>query len=99
ARDKGCSATADDYEDHATAASGMTEPLFQQLLDQLGRQDRSPALALHALLSVANENGVATFNDAAKVYRDDHLAALRATGRDAEREAGRLGLDEVRDHL
>ena len=77
----------------------MTEPLFQRVLDQLGRQDRSPALALHALLSVANETGIANFNDAAKVYRDDHLAALRATGRDAEREAGRLGLDEVRDHL
>ena len=33
------------------------------------------------------------------VYRDDHLAALRASGRDAEREAGRLSLDEVRQHL
>ncbi len=33
------------------------------------------------------------------MYRDDYLAALRATGRDAEREAGRLSLDEVRQHL
>ena len=68
-------------------------------LDQLARADRSAALALHALLSVATEDGTADFNEAAKIYRDDHLAALRATGRDAEREAGRLSLDEVRSHL
>jgi lipopolysaccharide export system ATP-binding protein len=77
----------------------MNEEQIQTLLDQLGRADRSPALALHALLSVANENGVANFNEVATVYREDHLSALRATGRDAEREAGRLGLDQVRDHL
>ena len=68
-------------------------------LDQLARSDRSAALALHAILSVATEAGSADFNEAARVYRDDHLAALRATGKDAEREAGRLSLDEVRDHL
>ena len=32
-------------------------------------------------------------------YRDDHLGALRASGHDADREAGRLSLDEVRQHL
>ena len=72
---------------------------MQAILEQLGRSDRSAALALHALLSVASDAAVANFNEAAKVYRDDHLAALRATGRDAEREAGRLSLDEVRSHL
>ena len=74
-------------------------PQVRIALDQLARSDRSAALALHALLSVATEAGRADFNDAAKVYRDDHLAALRATGKDAEREAGRLSLDEVRAHL
>ena len=77
----------------------MTPEDVHAILDQLGRADRSPALALHALLSVATPDGRANFNDAAKVYRDDHLAALRASGRDAEREAGKLGLDQVRDHL
>jgi lipopolysaccharide export system ATP-binding protein len=72
---------------------------IKDLLDQLGRADRSPALALHALLSVADENGVADFNEAAKVYREDHLSSLRAAGKDAQREAGTLGLDQVRDHL
>jgi len=77
----------------------MTDEQIAAVLDQLGRADRSNALALHALLSVASETGTANFNEAAKVYREDHLAALRASGRDAEREAGRLGLDQVRDHL
>ena len=77
----------------------MNESEIRTTLDQLARADRSAALALHALLSVATEAGSANFNEAAKVYRDDHLAALRATGKDAEREAGRLSLDEVRAHL
>ncbi|HEY4215876.1 MAG TPA: LPS export ABC transporter ATP-binding protein [Gemmatimonadaceae bacterium] len=69
------------------------------LVEQLARGDRSHALALHALISAADANGVADFEQFAKAYRDDHLAALRATGHDAEREAGRLSLDEVRQHL
>ena len=77
----------------------MNAEQIQSILAQLARTDRSAALALHALLSVATEAGTAGFNDAARVYRDDHLAALRATGKDAEREAGRLSLDEVRSHL
>src|SRR5262249_55399687 len=61
--------------------------------------DRSIAFALHALISAADSSGVAEFDRVAVIYRDDHLAALRAAGRDAEREAGRLSLDEVRYHL
>jgi lipopolysaccharide export system ATP-binding protein len=77
----------------------MIDPTLNTLLGQLTRGDRSPALALHALISVANADGVADFSEAARVYRDDHLAALRAAGRDDVREAGRLSLDEVRAHL
>jgi lipopolysaccharide export system ATP-binding protein len=77
----------------------MSDPVIQELLDKLGRADRSPPLALHALMVVASENGAANFNDAASVYRDDHLAAMRAAGKDAEREAGQLSMDQVRDHL
>ncbi len=69
------------------------------LVDQLSRGDRSTALALHALISAADDTGTADFDRAARVYRDDYLGALRASGRDAEREAGRLSLDEVRQHL
>jgi lipopolysaccharide export system ATP-binding protein len=69
------------------------------LVDQIARGDRSTALALHALISAADDRGCAEFDRAAIIYRDDHLGALRVAGRDAEREAGRLSLDEVRQHL
>ncbi len=77
----------------------MNPAQIQEILDKLGRADRSPALALHALLSVADENGVANFNEAATVYREDHLAAMHAAGKDAERERGQLSMDQVREHL
>jgi len=81
----------------------VTEPSdrsrVRSLVEQLARGDRSTALALHALISVADANGVADFDRSAIVYRDDYLATLRISGRDAEREAGRLSLDEVRHHL
>jgi len=77
-----------------------TEPArVRALVDQLARGDRSTALALHALISAADAQGTANFDRAVLIYRDDYLGALRATGRDAEREAGRLSLDEVREHL
>jgi lipopolysaccharide export system ATP-binding protein len=72
---------------------------LEQVIEQLSHGDRSTALALHALVMCAREDGVAVFNDVAIYYRDDHLAAVRADGHDAEREAGRLGLDEVRAYL
>ena len=69
------------------------------LIDRIARGDRSTALALHALVLAADAQGCSDLNQAAIIYRDDHLAAMRADGRDAEREAGRLSLDEVRKHL
>ena len=72
---------------------------LQELVDRLARGDRSAALALHALICAADRTGTASFNDVAVQYRNDHLAALRAAGADAEREAGRLSMDEVRGNL
>jgi lipopolysaccharide export system ATP-binding protein len=69
------------------------------LVEQLARGDRFTALALHAVISAADANGCADLDMIARVYRDDHLGALRALGKDADREAGRLSLDEVRHHL
>jgi lipopolysaccharide export system ATP-binding protein len=71
----------------------------RSLVDKLARGDRSTALTLHALISAADGSGTADLDRATIVYRDDHLAALRASGRNAEHEAGRLSLDEVRQHL
>jgi lipopolysaccharide export system ATP-binding protein len=72
---------------------------IRALVDQLSHGDRSTALALHSLIEVADATGAADFDKAVKCYRDDYLAAVRASGHDAEREAGRLSLDEVRQHL
>jgi lipopolysaccharide export system ATP-binding protein len=80
--------------------TGPNEPVrVRALVDQLARGDRSTALALHALISVADVAGTAEFERIARVYRDDYLGALRVAGRDADREAGRLSLDEVRQYL
>ena len=72
---------------------------LQALVDRLSNGDRSTALALHALICCADDKGTASFNDIAVGYRNDHLAAQRAAGRDAEREAGELSMDQVRAHL
>jgi lipopolysaccharide export system ATP-binding protein len=74
-------------------------PRVQALVAQLSGGDRSMALALHAVISTASDAGETDFNRVAICYRDDYLADLRAAGWDAEREAGRLSLDEVRRHL
>ena len=81
----------------------MTGPLgtsgIQSLVERLARGDRSTALALHALICAADAAGSAQLDDVAVTYRRDHLAAQRAAGRDAEREAGELSMDQVRAHL
>jgi lipopolysaccharide export system ATP-binding protein len=74
-------------------------PRVQALVTRVSGGDRSTALALHALISTANGNGDTHLNRVAITYRDDYLEDLRAAGWDAQREAGRLSLDEVRRHL
>jgi len=77
-------------------------PLSDQvraLIEERAGGDRSIAFALHALVSESDGSGCATFNDVAIRFREDYLNALRAQGLDAEREAGRLSLDEVRTFL
>ncbi len=76
-----------------------TQIRAHHLVDALAHGDRSIAFALHSLLMAADDAGVATLNRVAVVYRDDYLAALRAEGKNADQEAGRLSLDEVRAHL
>ena len=71
----------------------------QSLVGQLSGGDRSTALALHGIISTASDTGETDLNRVAICFRDDYLADLRAAGLDAEREAGRLSLDEVRRHL
>jgi lipopolysaccharide export system ATP-binding protein len=60
---------------------------------------RLDGFALHAIVRAADDAGVARLRDVAANYRDDYLQAVHARGQDAQREAGRLGQDEVRAHL
>ena len=71
----------------------------QRFIEGHARGDRWTAMALHALICAARDNGDVVFNDMAIQYRNDYLGMVRDEGRDADREAGRLGLDEVREHL
>jgi lipopolysaccharide export system ATP-binding protein len=72
---------------------------LRHLISQLATRDRSTLLALHAIVNSANDHGSASFHDVAIRYREDTLAAMRAEGRDTDREAGVLGLDQVRANL
>ena len=69
------------------------------IVERLSRGDRSTALALRALIGAADDAGYASIDQVAVLYRQDHLTAQRAAGRDAEREAGELSMDQVRAHL
>ena len=69
------------------------------LIHGASQNERLDGFALDAIVSAADENGVARVRDIAANYRNDYLRLLRAKGVDAEREAGRLGQDEVRAYL
>jgi lipopolysaccharide export system ATP-binding protein len=69
------------------------------LLHRIAEADRSLALLLGCLLAASNDAGVTSLNALAIAFRDHHLRLVRAEGRDAERESGRLSLDEVRGYL
>jgi lipopolysaccharide export system ATP-binding protein len=57
------------------------------------------SIAIGAIVREADETGSAPFHNVVIRYRDEFLRTLRAEGKDAEREAGRLGLDEVEKYL
>ncbi len=63
------------------------------------KADRTTAGVLAALIEAADTDGRVRLNDLAIRVRDQYLAQLRSEGRDAEQEAGRLSLDEVRGFL
>ncbi len=71
----------------------------QRFIEAHARGDRWTAMALHALICATRDDGTVPFDGIAIQYRNDYLGMVRDEGRDADREAGRLGLDEVREHL
>src|SRR5262245_14453891 len=71
----------------------------RQLIGHLAARDRSSLIALHAILRAADETGQARLHDVAIQYREHTLSAMRLEGRDTDREAGTLGIDEARANL
>ena len=74
-------------------------PRIREIISKLSGDERSMSIALGAIISEADQTGSAPFHGVVIRYRDEFLRALRAEGKDAEREAGRLGLDEVEAYL
>jgi lipopolysaccharide export system ATP-binding protein len=72
---------------------------LRALIPGFSSKDQLDGLALHAIVRAADADGAARLKDVAAYYRDDYLHALRMKGGNAEREAGRLGQDEVRGYL
>jgi lipopolysaccharide export system ATP-binding protein len=70
-------------------------PRVEDLIARMSTRERTTALALRALFDRADEQGRAGVHDVALAFRDDYLRALRDEGKNVEREAGRLSLDEV----
>jgi lipopolysaccharide export system ATP-binding protein len=83
----------------------MTDPTIppandlSAVVEHLTAGDRSAALALAALVTAANADGAAALHEIALAYRAAYMASLRAEGREAEADSGRVSLDEVRAHL
>ena len=65
-------------------------------VETLAGGDRSLAFALHALVTAANPDGYASLHEVAIRFREDYLSSVRARRQDADTEAARLSLDEVR---
>ena len=72
---------------------------IQERVQQLAGGDRSLAFGLHSLITAADPEGYASLHDLAIQFREDYLSSVRARGQDAEQEAARLSLDEVRAFL
>ncbi len=68
-------------------------------VEELAGGDRSLAFGLHALITAANADGYAPLHETAIRFREDYLASIRSRGGDADQEAARLSLDEVRSFL
>jgi len=68
------------------------------ILSLIPAPDPSVCLAVAALLRQPDETGTTSFGDAAVIYREDYLAALKQVG-GGQLDAGTLSMDAVRSHL
>ena len=85
--------------DQPTPSDDELPSRIRALLEHFAPHDRGPVMATHALFATADAQGMARFDEVARVYREDYLLLEKAAGRDADRAAGTLSLDQVRAHL
>ncbi len=85
--------------DQPTTSEHELPARIRALIEHFAPHDRSPVMAMHALFAAADDSGAARFDEIAVIYREDHLLLEKAAGRDSERAAGELSLDQVRSHL
>ena len=85
--------------DQPTPSDDELPARIRALIDHFAPHDRAPVIAMHALFAAADDKGAARFDEIAVIYREDHLLLEKAAGRDAERAASVLSLDQVRAHL
>ncbi len=79
--------------------TGAIPDRVRLLIESYSRGHRSTLLLLSTLIGIADDEGGAALDKITIGFRESYLAGFRAGGGDVEREAGRLGLDEVRHHL
>ena len=81
----------------------MTDPTQamapEAFVAQFTDGDRSTAMALLALIQAANDTGEASLHEIAVAHHAAYMASLRSEGREADGEASRVSLDEIRLHL
>jgi lipopolysaccharide export system ATP-binding protein len=85
--------------EEAQALAALLPERVRELVVHQPSGDHAAMLALRVLVPAADDEGWVSFDEVARGFRDAYLDEVRAAGRDAEREAGRLGVDQVREHL
>jgi lipopolysaccharide export system ATP-binding protein len=85
--------------DQPTPSDEELPARIRALLEHFAPHDRGPMIAFSALVAAADSTGAARIDEVAVLYRADHILIERAEGRDADKAAGQLSLDQVRSHL
>ncbi len=84
--------------DQPTSDSPQADPTAA-LFARLSSGDGNPALALGALIEVADEHGAAPLHAVTSRFREALLRVREHEGRARDHEARRLPLEDVRNHL
>jgi lipopolysaccharide export system ATP-binding protein len=85
--------------DQPTPSDEEIPARIRALVEHFAPHDRSAMIAMDAVVAAADSTGAARIDEVAVLYRANYLLLERAEGRDADKAAGQLSLDQVRNHL